>query len=62
MAAHFQRFMVEHAHRYVFAVSPDKKVEEYRPRVVDPNVFAKEREEWRRWHDEQMAAIEALRQ
>ena len=61
MATHLQRFMVEHAHRYVFAVSPDKNVEEYRPRVVDADASAKEQEQWRRWHEEQIAAVQALK-
>jgi len=60
-ATHLQRFMLEHAHRYVFAASPDKMVEEFRPRAVDADAYAKEQEEWKSWHEEQVAAVQTLK-
>jgi hypothetical protein len=55
-----QRFIVEHAHRHVFAVVPDSQVERIRPRTVDAELFRREAEQWRRWHDEQSAAEREL--
>ena len=51
-----RRLMAEHAHRYVFASEPDPFVQQVRPRTVDAAELAREREEWKRWNEEQTAA------
>lgn len=55
-AQRIQRLIIQHAHRHLFAVAPDTKVERIRPRTVDAELFRQEAEQWRRWHDEQSAA------
>lgn len=62
LAGWFQRFVIEHAHRFVFATSPDASVSRLRPRTVDAEAFADEVEQWRRWHEEQSAAEQDLNQ
>lgn len=56
-----QRFTIEHAHRFIFAVAPEVSVSELRPRIVDPAAFADEVEQWKRWHEEQTVAERNLR-
>ena len=51
-----QRFTIEHAHRFVFAATPNASVSELRPRTVDSKTFFTEVEQWRRWHEEQSDA------
>jgi hypothetical protein len=51
-----QRFVVEHAHRFVFGVAADSQVAAIRPRLVDARAFRTEREQWERWHEEQSEA------
>jgi hypothetical protein len=60
LATCFQRFTIEHAHRYVFAAAQDVKVSEHRPRIVDKEVFADEMNQWSRWHEEQSTAERSL--
>ncbi len=55
-----ERFIVEHAHRYVFAMQPDAVVERLRPQTVDAELFQQEAAQWRRWHNEQSAAEREL--
>lgn len=52
-ASLIRRFMAEHADRFVYARNPDPVVQQDRPRVVDPNRFQREKEQWRGWHEEQ---------
>ncbi len=59
-AESLQRFIIEHAHRYVFAVTSDPDVIRLRPRRVDAALFAHEAELWRRWHDENITAEREL--
>jgi hypothetical protein len=56
MAEAFQRFTVEHAHRFVFAVDQDPFVPVTRPRVVDAVQFKTDADQWKRWHEEQANA------
>lgn len=51
-----QRFMIEHAHRFVFASSVDPYVAEVRTRRVDEDAFRAEAAEWAKWHVEQTSA------
>ncbi len=55
-----RRCIAEHAHRMIFAVSPVDDLPELRPRVIDDELVRTEREQWRKWHDEQVAAERAL--
>lgn len=55
-----RKFIAEHAHRMIFAASPDPDIPRLRPRIVDAELCAEEREQWRRWHEEQTAAERKL--
>ena len=55
-----QEVFIKHADRFIFAVEPDPTVEAIRPRCVDSVAFENEREQWRRWHDENQAAERAI--
>lgn len=55
-----RRFIVEHAHRMIMAVSPDEEIARLRPRTVSQDLFRAETERWRTWHDEQTAAERKL--
>jgi hypothetical protein len=55
-----RRFIAEHAHRFIFAASPDPEVAVLRPRTVDAAVLRHEQEQWRKWHEEQSAAEREL--
>jgi hypothetical protein len=52
----FQKFIVEHAHRMVFSAGQDPAVVGLRARAVDAGAFAKEAEQWSRWHEDQVDA------
>lgn len=56
-----RRFTAEHAHRMIFAASPDEAVPTLRPRVENQDMFRSEAEQWRKWHDEQTTAERKLR-
>jgi hypothetical protein len=51
-----RKLIAEHAHRLVFACSPDAFVEEVRPRLVDAQRCKQEADEWRNWHAKQARA------
>jgi hypothetical protein len=55
-----QKFLIEHAHRMIFAVTPDPMVEEFHPRHVSLEDFKHEDAQWKKWHQEQSAAEAAL--
>lgn len=59
-AAHLRRLIAAHAHRYVFASSPDPFVASVRPRTVDSAELKRERTEWARWHADQTRAEREL--
>lgn len=60
LALSFQRFIVEHAHRFVFSRAPHAEVADWKPRVVDSVAFAHEAEQWKRWHELQTEAEQRL--
>ncbi len=49
----FQRVIARRAHRWVIGHHPAKRVEWFRPRVVDLSAFNVEESEWRRFHEAQ---------
>jgi hypothetical protein len=55
-----RRLIAEHAHRYIFATTPDPFVPKVRPRTVDSEELTRETNEWRRWHVEQTSAERSL--
>ena len=55
-----RRFIAEHAHRMIFAASPDPAIPALRPRLADAERFRSEREQWRTWHREQSDAERRL--
>lgn len=56
VALKLQRLIVEHAHRYVYAATPDPLVGEIRPRTVNAEWFSHEAGQWRRWGQDQSQA------
>ncbi len=50
-----QRFLVERAHRWIFARQKFDWVESIRPRVVSQEQFVTEQEMWKKWREEQLA-------
>jgi hypothetical protein len=54
------RFIAEHAHRMIFAAEPDPRVPKLRPRVANREAIENEKQQWRKWHDEQTAAERKL--
>jgi len=59
-AEYIRRFIAEHAHRFIFATSPDPEVATLRPRTVDAVALRHEQEQWRKWHEEQSVAEREL--
>ena len=49
-----QRFLVERAHRWVFARRRTEWVVQVRPRTVDPERLAEEKQAWDGWHQDQL--------
>jgi len=61
VAAEFiRRAIAEHAHRNMFSNLPNEDIPKLRPRHVDAEIFRKEREGWRKWHEDQTKAEEEL--
>jgi hypothetical protein len=61
VAAEFiRRAIAEHAHRNIFSNLPNEDIPKLRPRHVDAEIFRKEREGWRKWHEDQTKAEEEL--
>jgi hypothetical protein len=52
----WQKFLIEHAHRMIFAVAPDPMVEKFHPRHVNLKDYKHEAAQWEQWHKEQSAA------
>lgn len=50
MAELLNQFIVENAHRYIFAEQPIEDVAGMVPRVVDNEAYRKEKLEWEDWH------------
>ena len=40
----------------IFASHPNVEVPKLCPRIVDENLFRNEKEQWKKWHEEQVAA------
>lgn len=51
-----RRFIAEHAHRMIFAPSPDSAVPELRPRTVNDDIYQDEKKQWDEWHEDQTNA------
>ena len=62
VANQFRKYLVERAHRWVFATGPLNWVVRSRPRLVDKDAFQREAALWRRWHREQGEAERARSQ
>lgn len=60
LAAKFQWWTIEHAHRYVFARTADRQVAMWRPRTVNKEAFNAEAEQWKNWGDDQSKAEREL--
>lgn len=57
----FRKIIIEHAHRYVYAIEPQKGMLAINPRRVDSALFEKEKSMMAGWHEEQMEAEDQLR-
>ncbi len=55
----FQRFLLERAHRFIFAADMSDLFARLRPRVVDPERFRAEQNDYKKWQQEQVQ-VEAL--
>jgi hypothetical protein len=53
LALKLQTFIIENAHRNVYAVEADPLVAKIRPRVVNAAAFQSEADQWQRWGKEQ---------
>jgi hypothetical protein len=47
------QLIIKSAHRMIFSKTPDNNIVKVRPRLVDPQVFKKERDNWLGWHQQQ---------
>lgn len=56
IATSIQRFVAQHAYRWIIATRPVRRVEWIRSRAVDRERFAEEEMMWKTWHAEQAAA------
>lgn len=56
LALFFQRILIEHADRMIFASCPEEIVARIRPRTVNREMYRREKEQWDRWAEEQRAA------
>lgn len=52
--------IAEHAHRYIFAAAIDDEIPILRPRLVDAALIRREREQWNKWNEDQLAAEREL--
>lgn len=52
----FRKIIIEHAHRYVYAVEPQKGMLAINPRRIDATLFEYEKSIMADWHEEQMEA------
>jgi len=56
----FQKLIIEHAHRYVFARTQIKGMLKLHPRTVDADLFQQEKKVLDSWHGEQMKGEKEL--
>lgn len=57
----FRKIIIEHAHRYVYAIEPQKGMLAINPRMVNATLFKKEKDIMVGWHKEQMEEEAQLR-
>jgi hypothetical protein len=57
----FRKVIIENAHRYVYAIEPQKGMLAINPRRVDAVLFEREKSIMASWHEEQMEAEAQLR-
>jgi hypothetical protein len=57
-----RRMIAEHAYRLIFATEQDVEIHKFRPRVENGDLFRREQEQWRAWHEQQIAAEQELRE
>lgn len=57
----FRKIIIEHAHRYVYAIKPQKGMLAIKPRLVNRALYEAEKNEMAGWHNEQMDAEAKLR-
>lgn len=57
----FRKIIIEHAHRYVYAIKPQKGMLAINPRVINADLYEAENDEMAGWHDEQMNAEAQLK-
>ena len=55
-AMEFQKLIIQNAYRSVFSSTRDQNVPHIRPRTVNAEAYLRERDEWKRWHNEQTNA------
>lgn len=56
----FRKMIIEHAHRYVYAIEPQKGMLAINPRRVNEALYNKEKNIMAGWHDEQLRAEASL--
>jgi hypothetical protein len=56
----WQKLLMEHAHRMIFAVAADPMVEKFHSRHVSVELYKHEAAQWEQWHKEQSAAEAAI--
>ena len=56
----FRKMIIQHAHRYVFAVKPQKGMLAINARIVNNSLYESEKNTMSGWHEEQMKAEEGL--
>ena len=44
----------------IFATHEDIKVPQLRPRTEDTNLYRSDKEQWKKWHEEQVTAEQEL--
>lgn len=60
LAVMFQRFIIEHAHRNIYSMTPDQSIPNQRPRIVDAQRFQDEKKQLEEWHEENIRAEQDL--
>lgn len=55
-SAFFRKIIIEHAHRYVYAIAPQKGMTAIKVRRVSADLYEREKSMMAGWHDEQMEA------
>jgi hypothetical protein len=53
VAKMLRRIIAEHAHRYIYSPTADKRIEQFRARIINPEELDAERQFWNEWHNQQ---------